>query len=293
MLSTPRGATGSYFFYEWAKASARNAALRKMKGRTMNVHETHSKTRRFSLIELLVVIGIISLLASLLLPALGKARETGRRIACSSNMRQIYQGCLFYADDYNGWMPPTDYGAQHIGYINDYFNVKCDYWPKTLSSLGIYGSSPTNRQPSGAFFYCPSLYPSASDSPLKPTVVAGYYYSNYMPTRHEVVADANSREGCWLLGVPGNGTYPFRKMERIADGAAILGENNYSGVSGSGTFNACATLFYNFRAELLNANAPAWNLHARSANFLFKDGHVSSFKWNAGASIFDNDYILR
>ena len=59
----------------------------------------------FTLIELLVVIAIIAVLAGMAMPALGKARESGRRTACLNNLKQIGTGIELYIDAYKGFLP--------------------------------------------------------------------------------------------------------------------------------------------------------------------------------------------
>src|SRR3954470_18379090 len=65
-----------------------------------------AKTQAFTLIELLVVIAIIAILAAILFPVFGRARENARRSSCQSNLKQIGLGIMQYTQDYDERMPP-------------------------------------------------------------------------------------------------------------------------------------------------------------------------------------------
>ena len=78
----------------------------------------------FTLIELLVVIAIIAILASMLLPALDKAREQGRRAKCLSNVKQLAVASLLYVDDFRYFLPQGANTSAIIASGNDTLGIR-------------------------------------------------------------------------------------------------------------------------------------------------------------------------
>lgn len=219
---------------------------------------SHSQNPKaaFTLIELLVVIAIISLLAAILFPVFGRARENARRASCQSNLKQVGIGIQQYTQDYDEHFPMYRLNGGK-GY-SDYPYGWADAIQPCVKSEQVL-QCPSEKTPP----------PSATPHPTQ-VGYCDYVYNVALGSQPGTSGIASGR-GASLSAL----TYPTLCMMAI-DGK-VYGTSATSGVADNGSARM-STRGSGGQAYAI-ANNFDTDLHLSGANMLFADGHV---KWQKG-----------
>ncbi len=286
--------------------------------------------RGFSLIELLVVIGIIVLLTGMLLPALSGAKGRGRQINCLSNMRQLGVAARLFMDDHDGGL-----FHHHEGWVLD-DGTQVDTLPASLAATRGGGAGNSQAEKPWVIFFQPYLSSrQAAFCPSDPTPrsqllatdLAGYNggitnLSQTPPPNSEqaLAAQRSLTMESYLLNsifthrcaqyalqsvLPGFAT--DAALNGLADSNLIMfSERNSEALNAAQNqeFGAVSQDDYDTwvgEAALVRWGAGKWfdqgwiryNRHNQKANYAYTDGHAEQLSWRAARADQYPDHVVR
>lgn len=221
----------------------------------------------FTLIELLVVIAIIAILASMLLPALSRARQVSRAIVCTGNLKQIGTLCALYSDDWDATLPPRGTSSNQQVWLKQFYGMTTGQTP--TDATNVWGVLPNPSRGSGVnIFQCPAW---DADN------LAGLTSTSVGPSLGYL---GTTEDGSVFNGTGGAFFVPYnsqagRMIGRSAKGLlpdSVLFYDRVIMGDPWGQFNYSIPSVMNNTA--LAANGPSARHANDSANFVCWDGHV-------------------
>ncbi len=249
------------------------------------IHLSYARTprhnRAFTLIELLMVIAIISLLISILLPALSTAKEAGRTVVCLSNQRQISHALGSYTEQFDDWMPRETGG---IGRIRGYSPWPVAFRPLLDPRVHWDGLNDSNNPQTNMkdhfeeapYYKCPS-YPTPEWHQIhyanngigfRRISNQRILYDQYKPlTKYSAIPQPSATIYMSAFGDSEHGT-SWRQLYRPA-------APNYN----------IAILYdirepSNFTVDRMQTQRLSWTRHPSGSNTMYMDGHATTRHFN-------------
>lgn len=238
----------------------------------------------FTIIELLVVVSIISVLITMLLPALSSARGKSMQIFCAGNMKQHGQGLFMYANDYDGCLPAylwKDYIGSSMCFpyfLVPYMNIN----PNGKGGYHFYEPKAScfwdTREQIPDLFICPSIQaPGQAACWYGGTSIPERSTGTYVPTKSNC---DDAKTGGWIRKLTydeNNVHLTGRKVVNVGAGSVIVHDGTYRTYTWGTTLAGSMFPTYNSLTQFAMNHD-----HYRSDNYLFIDGHVRNYRYRGG-----------